>query len=242
MAGIMDGMLWAVKGGNKRIPEKLLETSKAHLIPDYVTRITKINEEYTVLTNTNKMSTYDYVIYAAPLAENQKIPIIFDNMTTQMKKVGKYHQTITTLIVGNMRKTIFPDLYDNVSPIIVINNNENKFFNSIGNIEGVNGTANLSVWKIFSPNPLTKNQIDELFVTTSEVKIIEWLAYPHYKVPTKSQSFHIADRLYHINAIEWAASAMEMSCIGAKNVALLIKKHYYNEERSGSKYRLHIEL
>jgi len=66
------------------------------------------------------------------------------------------------------------------------------------------------------------------------------MAYPHYEVPTKPQSFHLADRLYHINAIEWAASAMEMSCIGAKNVALLIKKH--SEEQNRTTKIFHLEL
>lgn len=241
MAG-MDGSLWSVKGGNKRVAEKLLQMSKAQIINQYVTQIIKNNESYTLLTDTRKKSTYDYVVFAAPLAENQKIPITFSNMPFAMNKVGKYHQTVSTLIEGELKKTKFSPLSDNLSPISIISNNEKEFFNSISNIEGVNETASLNVWKIFSQQPLSNYQINELFVNITNVKVVTWLAYPHYQVPTESQSFHIADRLYHINAIEWVASAMEMSCIGAKNVALLIKKHFYNEEQSEAVQRSRIEL
>jgi prenylcysteine oxidase/farnesylcysteine lyase len=241
MAG-MDGSLWSVKGGNKRVVEKLLEKSKAHLIPEYVVQITRNNDSYTLLTNFKKKTTYDYVVFAAPLAENQKVPITFSNMPLALNKVGKYHQTVSTLVVGEMKKTRFSTISDDLLPIIIISNNENEFFNSISNVEGVNETGSLNIWKIFSQQPLSNNQIDYLFENVSDVKVVDWLAYPHYSVPTESQSFHIADRLYHINAIEWTASAMEMSCIGAKNVALLIKKHFYSKELNETTKRSHMEL
>lgn len=241
MAG-MDGSLWSVKGGNKRVAEKLLNISKAQLINEYVVQIIKNSESYTLLTRTKKSLTYDYVVFAAPLALNQKVPITFSNMPLALNEVGKYHRTVSTLVVGELKKTKFSPLSNNHTPILIISNNENDFFNSISNIEGVNETASLNVWKIFSQQPLSNHQIDELFESTSDIKVVDWMAYPHYKVPTESQSFHIADRLYHINAIEWAASAMEMSCIGAKNVALLIKKHFNSKERNETVQQFHMEL
>ena len=49
-------------------------------------------------------------------------------------------------------------------------------------------------------------------------------AYPSYSTNQTSEftDFMLEENLYHINAIEWAASAMEMSVIGAKNVANMI--------------------
>lgn len=239
MAG-MGGLLWAVTGGNKRVAEQLLETSKAQLIHKYITKIDKNNETYTLFTNDKKNATYDYVVFAAPLAENLNTLINFpDNSRNQ---IGKYHKTVTTMVIGEIKKTRFPPLSEDSLPFLVISNNEQEFFNSISNVESVNDTANLNVWKVFSQNPLSRSEIDQLFESTSDVKVVEWLAYPHYKVPTYSQSFHIAERFYHINAIEWIASAMEMSCIGARNVALLIKKHFYGQEQSGTIQQSHTEL
>ena len=39
--------------------------------------------------------------------------------------------------------------------------------------------------------------------------------------------FILADGLYYISSIEVAASAMEMSVIGARNVALLAYNHWF---------------
>lgn len=241
MAG-MDGSLWSVKGGNKKVAERLLEMSKAQLIREYVIQIIKEDESYMLLTNSKKNTTYDYVVFAAPLAENQKIPITFSNIPLALKKVGKYHQTISTLVIGDIKRAKFSPLSDDSSPILIISNNEKDIFNSISNIRGVNETVSLNVWKVFSQQPLSKNQIDQLFESTSEIKVVEWLAYPHYQVPTESQNFQIADRLYHINAIEWTASAMEMSCIGAKNVALLIKKNVNSLKQNGKTEKSRMEL
>lgn len=64
----------------------------------------------------------------------------------------------------------------------------------------------------------------------------DWLAYPHYaRLPT-SDLFRIHRNFYYLNAIEWAASAMEMSVIAAKNVALLAHKSFYGEPVRASKY------
>lgn len=224
MAG-MDGSLWSVKGGNKKVAKKLLNKSKAKLIHEYVIQITKNNESYTLLTN-SKETNYDYVVFAAPLTENQRVPITFSNMPKALKKAGKYQRTVSTLINGNINRTKFSPLTDNdKSPIIIISNNDEDVFNSISNVQGINKKFKSNIWKVFSQKPLSNNQLDELFENIDDIKVVDWLAYPQYQVPTESQSFHIADRLYHINAIEWAASAMEMICIGAKNVALLIKKN-----------------
>lgn len=241
MAG-MDGSLWAVKGGNKRVPEKLLENSKARLINEYVTKITNNNNSYTLFTNTSKNTTYDYVVIAAPLTQNQKIPINFTDMPIELNHEGRYHRTVCTLIVGDLNKEQFSPLSDDNAPFTVISTNDNNFYNSISNIEGVDETGKSNIWKIFSQQPLTNNQIDQLFFNTKEVQVMDWLAYPHYELPTKPRSFHIANRLYHINAIEWAASAMEMSCIGAKNVALLIMKHLSNNQQNSTNRWSRLEL
>lgn len=236
MAG-MDGTFWAIKGGNKKVPEKLIEHNKVNLINEYVTEIIKNEKSYTLITATNKNATYDYVVFAAPLAENQKVPITFTNTSLLVNNIGKYHRTVSTLVIGDINKKKFSPLSDETSQFVVISNNDNEYFNSVSNVGAVNETyISLNVWKVFSQKPLTEDQIDQLFDQTKEIKEVDWLAYPHYEVPTTPRNFRIDDRLYHINAIEWAASAMEMICIGAKNVALLIKKHYLEEQNNITKW------
>lgn len=220
MAG-MDGALWSVNGGNRRVAERLLEQTNAKLIEDYVISVSNNQSKYTLATPTTS-DTYDYVIIATPLSQNQRIPLKFNHFPEPITPIGDYHQTVSTLILGQLNKKKFPE-FANGDPSIIINTNDDDFFNSIGNLQGINGTENREAWKVFSKKPLTDNEIDQLFQRHTEVKIIDWLAYPRYAVPYVPRTFSLAPKLYHINAIEYAASAMEMSCIGAKNVALLIR-------------------
>ena len=86
-----------------------------------------------------------------------------------------------------------------------------------------------NVWKVFSQQPLTVKDLSDIFSERREVKVCDWLAYPNYSTNQTLSDFVITNNLYHINSIEWSASAMEMSVIGAKNVANMIiakQKHH----------------
>ena len=63
--------------------------------------------------------------------------------------------------------------------------------------------------------------LENIFQNAQIIDSVDWFAYPEYSLKYSLPSFKIVDGLYYLNAIEWAASAMEMSMIGAKNVALL---------------------
>lgn len=88
------------------------------------------------------------------------------------------------------------------------------------------------MYKVFTPEPLTAEQLKQLFLEHSEVKEVRWLAYPHYPATVAQgtlQPFELFDSLYYVNAIEIAASAMEMSVIGARNVALLAHHRWHGD-------------
>lgn len=82
------------------------------------------------------------------------------------------------------------------------------------------------VYKIFAPRPLPEEELDNWFNRSpgTAVQVVDWYAYPQYTVPQSFQPFVLdQDGVYYINAIEQVASAMEMSLIGARNVANLIE-------------------
>ena len=86
----------------------------------------------------------------------------------------------------------------------------------------------LTIIKIFSREPLTSDIINKLFITgtsTPEYTSVPWLAYPHYTPPEKFLPFQLDDGVFHVNAVERAASAMEMVSIGGRNVALLAHQY-----------------
>ena len=75
-----------------------------------------------------------------------------------------------------------------------------------------------------------------------ETKVCDWLAYPDYSTNQTLSNFVLTNDLYHINAIEWSASAMEMSVIGAKNVANMIIEKYGISKEKNSNIHSRIEL
>ena len=93
------------------------------------------------------------------------------------------------------------------------------------------------VYKVFSTEPLDREQFDALFGKVSEKTYRDWLAYPDYGTVEKLEKlppFELNPGVYYVNGIEWAASAIEMSVIGGRNVALLAHQ-YWTGQRSGSR-------
>ena len=84
------------------------------------------------------------------------------------------------------------------------------------------------LWKVFTSNhPLTEEQKKVMFRShdPSVDVAVSWMAYPEYSPPEQFSSFILDDGVFYVNTVEMAASAMEMSAIGAKNTALLAMEH-----------------
>ncbi|XP_059261883.1 prenylcysteine oxidase 1 [Mustela nigripes] len=237
-----DSGLWAVKGGNKLVCSGLLQASKSNLISGSVMYIeektrtkhtgnpTKMYEVIYQIGSEIRSDVYDIVLVATPL--NRKMSnITFLNFDPPIEEFHQYYQHIvTTLIKGKLNSTLFSsralDKFD-LSTILTTDNSD-LFINSIGIVSSVTEKDNPQpltdrgyVWKIFSQEILTKEQILKLFLSYDYAVKQSWLAYPHYKPPEKCPSIILHDRLYYLNGIECAASAMEMSAIAAHNAALL---------------------
>jgi len=94
----------------------------------------------------------------------------------------------------------------------------------------VDGALNgeLCTFKVFAGEPLSESQLDSLFETREgPAKVLDWYAYPEYEPLQQLGSFVLDGEdgsLLYLNAIEQAASAMEMSAISARNAANLVVK------------------
>ena len=146
----------------------------------------------------------------------------------QINFPGSYHRTVATLVEGQLN----PAFVENGQP-----SNTNFIIDPTNNINSISLLAPVNskdqgqnVWKVFSQQPLSEKEMESIFKSKTQTVICDWLAYPQYSTnQTKTLSkFKLDSNLYHINAIEWAASAMEMSVIGAKNVANIISQTLKN--------------
>lgn len=229
LAGAVSG-LFSISGSNKLLVEKLLENSKANLISEKVVSISRNgNKKFSILslneaTNMVTREGYDYVIIAAPFHQKQELRIEGVDVSQQ---IAPFKRIVATFVQGSLRNSQWRlKDEDNLNFILISNNN--LLYNSLGQLtpvdflssEGLPLTGSSRIWKIFSKDFLTKENLDGFFEEIREVKNVDWLAYPDYSSPPQSRPrFRLADGICYANAIEWLASAIEMSAIGARNCA-----------------------
>ena len=252
LAGVEDGSLWSVVGGNWKIPNKVLEASGATLHEDEVTAVTRIDQsggsdgkvQYKITTEADGdvPGNFDVVIVANPLNTSKTK---FENFPTDpytAAAMTPYHRTVAEFVHGRINTEFFG-----------VSGNDRKFpqtilttemegapfkFCSVGLLIPSEITQDkvkdyskpitedpIRVWKVFVPQPMTEEQKEAMFSEIKDQATFDWLAYPEYKPPEEFPPFILDDGVFYINAIEKAASAMEMSAIGAKNAALLTREH-----------------
>ncbi|XP_078406711.1 prenylcysteine oxidase 1-like [Cetorhinus maximus] len=237
IAGVQAG-LWAVEGGNKLVCSQLLDSAKAHVIHATVTSISLHpsgdNSLYQVKYENEDEGGYDFydiVVIATPLHQ-ETTNITFSDLTPPVTDFpGHYQHMIVSIVHGYLNSSYFGFPDPKLFPIaaIVTTDSPKLFMFSTSSICPVNITSNYrrkptqeaAVWKVFSPSPLTKEQLKTLFRSYYSVQVTDWLAYPLYTSVKEIPPIILHDNLYYLNGIEWTASSMEMSAIAAKNIALL---------------------
>ena len=188
-------------------------------------------------------SDYDVVILTSPLNLSKIQFSDFPNFIYTKAARTPYHRTVATFIKGQVNPDMFGfQDYPSNFPLDILTKdmqNPEVDFNSIGslipsdipNTEVAQYCKPLTsnptrAWKVFSNAPLTSEDKNKLFREISDEKEMDWMAaYPEYNPPEEYPPFVLDDGMFYINAIEKAASAMEMSAIGAKNVSLLAKEY-----------------
>ena len=248
LAGMEDGSLWSVVGGNWKIAEKVLEASGATVVEDDIISVKKTLDEngktkFTITTEDGTVTSgYDVVVVANPLNLSS---IKYENFPYDFYTAAAttpYQRIVTTLIHGTVNQKFFgikSDEHKFPQIILTTSSDGSPFqFNCVTvevpsdvSQEGVReyckpiGDDPKRVWKVFSPQLLTEEQLQLMFTDIESTQVHDWQAYPHYSPPEQIPPFVLDDGVYYINAIEKAASAMEMSAIGAKNAALLTKDY-----------------
>ena len=249
LAGVEDGSLWSVVGGNWKIPSNALEASGATLHEDEVTAVTRVGEsdgkvQYKITTESDGEvpGNFDVVIVANPLnTSNTK----YENFSTDpytAAAMTPYHRTVAELIKGRINTEFFgvPG-NDKTFPTTILTKELEGApfaFCSVGleipseipqdKVKDYTKPVTedpIRVWKVFVTEPMTEEQKEAMFSEISDRATFDWLAYPEYKPPEEFPPFILDDGVFYINAIEKAASAMEMSAIGAKNAALLAREY-----------------
>ncbi len=179
---------------------------------------------------------YDIVVVAVPLEiKSSFIPCDSCKNWPKFEELGHYQQTVATFVKGELNHTAFGFAKASEVPDEIFTvENPKLSFSSIGlqrNVENMKAPkGQKSVYKVFSREVLTNEQLNHFFTEREKEARITWLAYPHYAPPENFTSFRLDDGVFYANAIERAASAMEMGAIGGRNAALLALKSLQSTE------------
>ncbi|KAI6661009.1 Prenylcysteine oxidase 1 precursor [Oopsacas minuta] len=247
LCGSLQDSLRSIQGGNKVLAEKMLQESQAILHNTPVTRVRELKEEtdiyYVIDTLESDPSLpqdnkFDFVIIAHPL---ELSGVQFELLRQKVSKPvdREFQVTIATFIQGRINPEFFgledltqvPDAIlttELVNPRVDFSTLQKVIPVDVVNADDVSKYLvhdDNTVWKIWSRKPMLESDLDLMFLSRRTVVSKSWYAYPKYKPGQSFPQIVLEDKLIYINAIEWAASAMEMSLISAKNAALLVEEN-----------------
>nr|KAF6448324.1 prenylcysteine oxidase 1 like [Rousettus aegyptiacus] len=239
------GTLWSVEGGNKLVCSGLLKLTKANVIHATVTSVTLQQTEgkpLYLVEYENEVGVgsdfYDIVVIAAPLHLDNST-ITFEGFDPPVDVIqDSYQPTVISLVHGYLNSSYFgfpdPKLFPFAN---ILTTDFPTFFCALDNICPVNISASFrrkqpqdaAVWRVQSPKPLLRSQLKTLFRSYYSVQTAEWQAHPVHGSRTTLPKFALHDQLFHLNALEWAASSVEVMAVAAKNVALLAYNRWYQD-------------
>ena len=231
LAGVEDG-LWCVNEGNHRVCEGLLKLAKAQVKQQTVETVERVSTtdvpHYRVTTANGQSSLFDFVVLSVPL-ELANIAFKEFPSTPPTLPMSNYQKVHVTFVKGHPSRgavSLNPLTSDGQFPELVLTaKNDSIPFLTICQQLPIDASKvrGAPVWKIFSRQRMTNKLLNKLFLDREDVVRAEFMAYPRYSPPEQFVPFVLDDRLFYNNAIERAASAMEMSAVAGMNAALLVK-------------------
>lgn len=227
IAGIQPG-LWAIHDGNEKLVNRFAEVAGAIVhLNTKIEQIEKKEKKFTLFSGKKRFS-HDIIIIATPIEKNS---INISNLNINLPEMNM-HTTVATFVSGELNKSYWKFVDEIPDAILAFN----SFYNSIGKQYPVNYNSkdvrmnNISIYKVFSNDELSNQQLKSLFSTIRQKKVVSWKAYPEYSVPQMTTPFNLANNLYFNNAIENLASAIEMSIISARNTAILAYNNWKGDK------------
>ena len=254
LAGCDNNALFAIVGGNYQLPVKLLESSTAEVHNVHVTKVVKVVTmesgspsfvlHYTEDEAVGQSEMWDAVVIACPLETSDIQFEGFDTDKWTPIRKQKFHRTVANFVHGKLNPRFFGvEERDSTFPQEILTTKMQEpavEFKCVMLVCPVALTTQqridymkdsrkdaMQVYEIFTSEPLTDQQLNLIFSEYTDHTAVDWMAYPEYVTPENFSSFVLDEGLFYINCIERVASAMEMSCIGGKNVSLLVTEYLH---------------
>lgn len=254
--------LWHVKGGNYLVPKQLLEhllkQSDVQLVKGNVKSVSEVHRvdaddqggnvrlSYQPAKSEQIYAVdYDDVIIAFPLHRDN----INDFTLQPNDKFNQYDYRMQSTHANFLQGKLNCQPYNLTETDCqrlnaIFYTNPSIPYRSVAQQRNVNQNpkefvkTDKSVFKIFSPEKLSSSDYMQIFDKDS-FQVIEdmpWLAYPKYEYPQKLPPIEMNQNIFYLNAMEWTASCMEIELISARNIAMLLTKHFGIELKRKDKH------
>lgn len=201
--------------------------------------------------------TFDIVVVAHPL---ERSSLRFENcpLAPTGAAMGRFRICVAHFVKGVLRPEYFGIHHDKAAPglplEILTTADAGTPFYSIGlqfptsvstaqEVQAVVDSAlrgEAQVFKVFADRVLEERELSKVFRAAQGTEgpltfqAVGWHAYPEYQVPQELHPFVLdPDGLFYLNAIEQAASALEMSLISARNAVNLITQWVDRRHKNG---------
>lgn len=210
-----------ISHGNDQMIQFLIENSDCRLKMG-ISVDAIVSEDGKVLLKSKgvELGVFDQVVLAVPFAES-------GISVEGVDGIVEYQDVFVTIVSGTMN----PEYFGTTGqlPEIILTDSHDFSFSSIGTLFQSN--SGLRVVKFFSTVQIHPNVLSRIFHNEFIVhKVKHWKAYPRFPSQAKFLPFEIAPGLFYPNAMESAASAIEVMAVSARNTALLLCPRQQKDE------------
>lgn len=239
MLPAMDPRVFKIKGGNEQLPQRLLQGAGVHLKRGWSVEEVRsakgcrfeLHAKYRGHRSGDSLASkkmpweqvvsgpYEAVVVATPLEHSH---LRFYGVNVRRPPMRTFQRVVTTFVVGCLRASYFGTTQLPTDQVLT-SEGASTHFSVVSPLRRLRDGRTL--YKMFSHDRLGDGLIRAMFDNATEVDAHDWYAYPMLSPPEAFAPFQLARGIYYNNAIESAASAMEMSAIAAKNSALLVAQH-----------------
>lgn len=241
------GEVVSVQEGNAAMAVAMLQAAHAEIRPNVTVAAVEIGwkkkgeDEKSIYTLTGgddgvtPLGEYDAVVIATPFAFSNLAIVDASRAKSSPTAAEKepvyppkeFVTTHATFVEGAVRSGFFgPSTRHKTPASVYVEENATVPISSLSLHVQLNVTH--GIYKLFSSEPLETGFLDSLFTSWTVLHHRNWKAYPRFHPPEDFVPFVpiSGERIYYVNSLETAVSAMEISAIGAKNVAILLAQAY----------------
>lgn len=213
----------SVSSGNSDLVRAMFRSANSSIhLSTKVERIQKSTSSNTLTIETQDNTSYTCqdVVIAAPIEFTN---ITFENINVTITPPRKFENCTVTVVKAKSVNVSYFNL-DDASKV------PNNIFTTskasestpftVMQLEAGDLKDGYSIWKFFSVQSVP---IHDIFIDIAQVKIQKWpYTFPHLEPNPTFQPIKLAPHVYYLNTMESIASAMEVSIIAGRNIAMLL--------------------